>query len=219
MSLKFEISFSEEQNQYSKNKKINTKQINNNSIQLLNKNTFSYQQIISFSFISSQANLYKSIYNEKCAELIHMEKEFETLHESISKMLENAKEVKNSLEIQVNQLKEFTSFVFDLYQNKQYYILDYIVMFISQNKTIFNINKANNSKNLTQIGKDIDMKRKKNFGIENNINVDEDFWDTNDDICSFTRMTNKKLIKGDKSNFVNISENMVLEKMKYFLIE
>ena len=220
----FEISFSEEQEQYPNNtSSLDNKYIEYDTKKCLQTETTSLQQTsVSFSFISNQTNLYKSLYDEKCNELLNMEREFETLHESVSKMLDDAKEVKHSLEIQVNKLKEFSAFIFDLYQNKQFQSLDYVINFISQNNTIFTLNNINNNintnrKNLSQMFNDIDN-QKDYIQKETTINFDENFWETNEDI-NYCLTNNRNNINNNKYlNGNNFNEQILLDKVNSFLI-
>ena len=224
MSFMFEISFSEEQEQYPNNtSSLDNKYIEHDTKKCLQTETTSLQQTsVSFSFISNQTNLYKSLYDEKCNELLNMEREFETLHESVSKMLDDAKEVKHSLEIQVNKLKEFSAFIFDLYQNKQFQSLDYVINFISQNNTIFTLNNINNNintnrKNLSQMFNDIDN-QKDYIQKETTINFDENFWETNEDI-NYCLTNNRNNINNNKYlNGNNFNEQILLDKVNSFLI-
>ena len=218
----FEISFSEEQEQHLHNTSLDQNYIEHTTKKCLQTETLLLQQTsLSFSFISNQTNLYKSLYDEKCNELLNMEKEFETLHESVSKMLDDAKEVKHSLEIQVNKLKEFSAFIFDLYQNKQFQSLDYVINFISQNNTIFTLNNNNsintNRKNLSQIFNDIDNVHQNEFiQKETIINFDENFWETNGE--SNYCLPNKR---NDSNKYLNVNrfnEQMLLDKVNSFLI-
>ena len=226
MSFMFEISFSEEQEQYLNNTpSLDNKYIEHNTKKCLQTETMLLQQTsLSFSFISNQTNLYKSLYDEKCNELLNMEKEFETLHESVSKMLDDAKEVKHSLEIQVKKLKEFSAFIFDLYKNKQFQSLDYVMNFISQNNTIFTLNNNNinnsintNRKNLSQMFNDIDN-QKDYIQKETIINFDENFWETNEDsnYCLTNKRNNNTCNK--YLNVNNFNEQILLDKVNSFLI-
>jgi hypothetical protein len=153
-----------------------------------------------------------------------MEREFETLHESVSKMLDDAKEVKHSLEIQVKKLKEFSAFIFDLYKNKQFQSLDYVMNFISQNNTIFTLNNNNinnsintNRKNLSQMFNDIDN-QKDYIQKETIINFDENFWETNEDsnYCLTNKRNNNTCNK--YLNVNNFNEQILLDKVNSFLI-
>lgn len=207
MSISYEISLTEEQ--FSDCTTIDSKG-KDLLLSIKNSKSSNYFHISNNSFVIQAENKnYQTLYEEKCKSLENLEKEFNKLHESVSSLIENAKNVNNNYTSQINHLKDLVVFILDEYNKQNNQSIDYIINFIQNNKTIFQKKKEENNKNC-QI-----------------IKYDDDFWEINND----NKQNYEKKIIFDKKNISNINkqnvtffmtkelENFLYEKMKSFVLK
>lgn len=208
MSISYEISLTEEQ--FSDCTTVDSKE---KDLLLSRKSSKSpnIYHITNNSFVIQAENKnYQTLYEEKCKSLENLEKEFNKLHESVSSLIENAKNVNNNYTSQISHLKDLVVFILDEYNNKNNQSIDYIINFIQNNNTIFKKKKEEN----------------KNSQI---IKYDDDFWEIKND-NNESQNYEKKIIF-DKKKLSNINkqnvnffmtkelENFLYEKMKSFVLK
>ena len=135
MSISYEISLTEEQ--FSDCTTVDSKE---KDLLLSRKNSKfpNFFPISNNSFvIRAETKNYRTLYQEKCKSLENLEKEFNKLHESVSSLIENAKNVNNNYTSQISHLKDLVVFILDEYNNQNNQSIDYIINFIQNNNTIF----------------------------------------------------------------------------------
>ena len=209
MSISYEISLTEEQ--FSDCTTVDSKE---KDVLLSRKNSKfpNFFPISNNSFIiRAETKNYRILYQEKCKSLENLEKEFNKLHESVSSLIENAKNVNNNYTSQISHLKDLVVFILDEYNNQNNQSIDYIINFIQNNNTIFQKNKE----------------EKKNC---QKIKYDDDFWEINNIHNNESQIYGKKIIF-DKNKLTNINkqnvnffmakelEKFLYEKMKSFVLK
>lgn len=209
MSISYEISLTEEQ--FSDCTTVDSKEKD----LLLSRKNSKFQNFFPISnnsfVIRAETKNYRTLYQEKCKSLENLEKEFNKLHESVSSLIENAKNVNNNYTSQISHLKDLVVFILDEYNNQNNQSIDYIINFIQNNNTIFQKNKE----------------EKKNC---QKIKYDDDFWEINNIHNNESQIYGKKIIF-DKNKLTNINkqnvnffmtkelEKFLYEKMKSFVLK
>ena len=141
----------------------------------------------------------------KYIELQHMKDEFEKLRQSVRSLIQHGKEVSNSTDEHIQQLKEFVNFILEQLQLKQYHTLDSICEYVRTNKTIFK---------LQQNCQDIHCYE--------GIKVDNDFWDNENNFKSHYHSDSVSLVNQLKNKYnyfiTKELEMFIIEKMKSFVL-